>query len=96
MDQPGIGPGAVVRSLAGRDRGTLYVVSRVVDERRVAVCDGRRRSPERPKVKNRRHLEVQGWVDASLALRLERGERGVDKEVDTALEHWLPVVLEEV
>lgn len=96
MDQPGIRPGALVRSLAGRDQGTCYVVLRQVDERRVAVVNGRQRSADRPKVKNRRHLEVLGWVDANLALRLERGDRVSDEELMKALQALPSRVLEEV
>lgn len=96
MEQPGsIRPGAVVKSLAGRDQGTSYVVLRQVDERRVAVCNGHR-AVDRPKLKNRRHLEVLGWVEANLALRLERGDRVSDTDIMKALEAWLPRVMEEV
>lgn len=96
MDQPGIRPGAVVRSLAGRDQGTWYVVLRQVDERRAAVADGRRRPADRPKLKNRRHLEVLGWVSEDLALRLERGDRVTNEEVIRALDAWQTRALEEV
>lgn len=85
-----------MRSLAGRDQGISYVVLRQVDERRVAVADGRHRSVDRPKFKNRRHLEVLGWVDANLALRLERGDRVSDMEIMRALEAWPSSILEEV
>lgn len=96
MEQPGVRPGAVVRSLAGRDQGSNYIVLRHVDERRVTVIDGRQRSVDRPKFKNRRHLEVLGWVDANLALRLERGDRVSDMDVMKALEAWPSRVIEEV
>lgn len=86
MDQPGIRPGALVRSLAGRDRGTCYVVLRQADERRAVVINGRKRSVSKPKLKNRRHLEVLGWVEANLALRLERGDRLSDLEIMKALD----------
>jgi hypothetical protein len=66
-----------------------------VDERCVTVCNGRHRTADRPKVKNRRHLEVLGWLDANLALRLERGDRVSDEAIMKALEA-LPRVLEEV
>lgn len=96
MDQPGIRPGAIVRSLAGRDQGYCYVVLRHVDERLVAVCNGRQRPFDRPKAKNRRHLEVLGWADATLALRLERGDKVSDQDIVTALETFPSRVLEEV
>lgn len=85
-----------MRSLAGRDQGTSYVVLRQVDERRVAATDGRTRPVDRPKFKNRRHLEVLGWVDANLALRLERGDRVSDMDIMKALEALASRVMEEV
>lgn len=96
MDQPGIRPGALVRSLAGRDQGTCYVVLRILDERRVAVCNGRQRPVDSPKIKNRRHLEVLGWADAALTLRLERGDRVSDQDIGRVLQALPQRVLEEV
>lgn len=85
MDQPGLRPGAVVRSLVGRDQATVYVVLRQEDERLVTVTDGDRRPYDRPKAKNRRHLEVVGWVESTLAERFSRGERVPDQEISKAL-----------
>lgn len=85
MDQPGLRPGAVVRSLAGRDQATVYVVLRQEDERLVTVSDGDRRPYDRPKAKNRRHLEVVGWVESTLAERFSRGGRIPDQEILEAL-----------
>jgi ribosomal protein L14E/L6E/L27E len=95
LEQSGLRPGALVRSLAGRDHGACYIVMRKMDERRVAVSNGRQRSTDRPKVKNRRHLEVLGWADATLALRLNRGDRVLDVELQKALEAIPSRVLEE-
>ncbi len=96
MDQPGIRPGALVRSLAGRDQGTCYVVLRQVDDRRVLVCNGQQRTVDRPKAKNRRHLEVLGWVESPLGNRLEKGDRVSDQDIKKALEAKPTRVLEEV
>jgi large subunit ribosomal protein L14e len=96
VDLPGIRSGAIVRSLTGRDTGTNYVVLRQVDERRVAVCDGRHRSVDRPKLKNRLHLEVLGWVEATLLLRLERGDQVSDCEIMKVLEALPSRLMEEV
>jgi len=56
----GVQPGQVVRSTAGRDRGRYYVVIRRLNERFVAVADGRARRSAWPKKKNVRHLEPVG------------------------------------
>lgn len=96
MDQPGVRPGAIVRSLAGRDQGSCFIVLRQVDDRRFAVADGRNRSIDRPKVKNRRHLEVLGWLQDEQMQRLERGDRISDMDIERALRAYHPSVLEEV
>lgn len=85
MDQPGLRPGAIVRSLAGRDQATVYVVLRQEDERLVSVVDGAGRPFDRPKAKNRRHLEVVGWAEPMLAERFSRGERVADQEISKAI-----------
>ena len=54
--------GAVVKSLAGRDKGKLLAVMQS-DESRVLVCDGKERPVDRPKSKNFRHVEA---INASL------------------------------
>ena len=52
--------GAVVKSLAGRDKGKLFAVMQS-DENRVLVCDGKERPVDRPKSKNIRHVERVGY-----------------------------------
>jgi large subunit ribosomal protein L14e len=96
VDEPGIRPGAVVRSIAGRDIGSCYLVLRLLDERRVTVSDGRRRSVDRPKAKNRRHLEVLGWCEPALALKLDRAIKVTDLDIEKALAVLPARVLEEV
>lgn len=96
MDEPGLRPGALVRSLAGRDRGHCYVVLRLVDERRVVVCNGTDRPVDKPKVKNRKHLEVLGSAEESLSQRLMRGDRVADAMIEQALSAIPPRVIEEV
>lgn len=51
-----MGPGTLVRSKAGRDRGALYAVIRS-DEKYVYVADGERFPLCRMKKKNRKHLQ---------------------------------------
>ncbi len=48
--------GSVVRSTAGRDKGHLFVVVGRQGTK-VLVADGRRRTVNRPKRKNLRHVE---------------------------------------
>lgn len=50
-------PGNIVRSRAGRDKGTMYCVLSVV-QNRVLVADGYKRTISNPKPKNPLHLEL--------------------------------------
>ena len=49
--------GSVVRSTAGRDKGTLYAVLRC-SGKTVTVADGKLHPLERPKSKNIRHIAI--------------------------------------
>jgi len=50
-------PGDLVRSTAGRDKGYLYVVLELTQDR-VLVVDGKRRRLIKPKPKNPLHLQL--------------------------------------
>ena len=58
-------PGMVVKSLAGHDAGSFYVVDAAQDGF-CYIADGRLRSLASPKKKNPRHLQATGsWIDLS-------------------------------
>ncbi len=48
--------GQVVKSTAGHDKGDLMVIAGFENEK-VLVCDGKHRKQEKPKCKNRKHLQ---------------------------------------
>lgn len=77
--------GDLVRSSAGRDRGTDLMVVAVLDDRHVRVADGRLRPIDGAKRKNVRHLESLGLTCARLAERLAGGEPVADIEVRRAI-----------
>lgn len=66
--------GTLVRSLAGRDKGSILAVVGYCDKG-VLVCDGKERPVERPKSKNIRHLEVLGKSIADEQLKTNRALR---------------------
>lgn len=84
LEQFSIRLGMVTVSRAGRDAGSHYVVVRVIDQRLVALADGRIRTAANPKRKNLRHVEPIG-LNHELAAKLERGERISDSDVRQAL-----------
>jgi len=68
-----------VISKKGRDKGALFVVLNVATERGSEfawVSDGRKRSVERLKKKNTRHLQPTKFIDCSFKDRL-----GTKKEI---------------
>lgn len=85
MNEDPLRPGTLVRSLAGRDMGSCYVVLAVEGDRFVAVANGAVRPVERPKRKNPKHLIAIGSVGEPLRVRLEQGERISNVDIQYAL-----------
>ena len=73
--------GSVVRSLAGRDQGRLFVVIQEVDSDFVMVANGKLRGMDRLKKKRRKHLKPTGTVIEELRDRLANGGTAEDHEV---------------
>lgn len=73
--------GQVVSSRAGRDRGKLFVIVSVIDDRTVSVADGETRTIGRAKRKNLRHLTVHPHVARELGDRLASGNTPSDNEL---------------
>ncbi len=62
--------GAIVRSAAGHDKGRLYVVL-CAEEKYLFLADGRRRTIEKPKKKQIKHVEFTGAGTDVSKLRLD-------------------------
>ncbi len=80
--------GQLVKSIKGRDINCYYLVLAARDNL-VLVVDGRKRSVEKPKRKNRLHLQATGKVAADLAQRLAAGESIRDEEIRENLTGFL-------
>lgn len=78
-------PGRLVTSIAGRDRGQPYLVCAVQNDGFVLVVNGEKRSVDRPKRKNPRHLEPRAAFAEELGSRWEKGYTVEDAEVRAAL-----------
>ena len=76
--------GDLVRSVAGRDAGQVYAVVGFVEDGRVLVSEGDRRTLRRPKRKNRRHLVKVGRLEAITASRLQC-RRARDEEIKKSI-----------
>lgn len=66
--------GFMAVSKAGHDRGKIYLIIRE-EEEYVYLVDGKSRTFENPKRKNRKHIQViKKWEDPSITEKLLRGE----------------------
>ena len=85
MNRLPIEVGSVVRSLAGRDQGRLFLVVEEVDADFVMVANGALRKLDRLKKKRRKHLKPTGRIVPELRDRLANGPAVQDHE----LRAWL-------
>jgi len=77
-------PGQLVKSKAGRDKGHLYLVLKSEDNL-LLLADGRSRTAENPKMKNRLHVQPVGRVAADLVERIMKGEKLSPENIRSAL-----------
>ena len=63
--------GLVVRSMAGHDQGGFFTVLSA-DEKFAVICDGKRRSLEKPKRKKKIHLAVTTAVLPDSSMQTNR------------------------
>jgi len=76
--------GAIVRSLAGHDKGEAFCVVRL-EEPYLLLCDGKRRRQENPKRKKRIHVSPAQEFDHPTLQKLARQEPVTDKDIRKAL-----------
>lgn len=67
--------GKVVYSKNGRDKGKMFVVVGIVNERFVLLADGDLRKIEKPKIKNIKHVQLTRMRAEDVFTCLNRGER---------------------
>jgi len=63
--------GQVVKSKAGRDKGRVFIVTDVIDECHVMICDGDLRKLNQPKLKKIKHLIINNTVLSEFAEMLK-------------------------
>ncbi|MBO5556085.1 MAG: KOW domain-containing RNA-binding protein [Oscillospiraceae bacterium] len=76
--------GNVVRSVAGHDKGDLFLILREEGDF-VWLADGKRRKIETPKKKRRKHVVSAGVWTHPVIGRLTDGEPVLDSEIRRAL-----------
>lgn len=66
----GLKVGQVVKSKAGRDKGRVFIVYKILDENYVLIVDGDLRRLDKPKKKKIKHLIVYNKVLPEIEYRL--------------------------
>ncbi|MGI6307297.1 MAG: hypothetical protein ACOX1X_01595 [Dethiobacteria bacterium] len=82
--------GQVVKSLAGRDKGKIYLIIGFIAGGRVLLVDGRVRTVNKPKKKNIKHLQPYRCVIPEVKERIRQGNLN-DNAVRNALNILFPV-----
>lgn len=72
--------GCIVQSLAGRDKGNLFLVVGV-EENYVYLVDGDIRKIENPKRKKIKHVELTRFFDANMAERIVKKNKITNQDV---------------
>jgi len=81
--------GEIVKSTAGRDKDTYYLVIDNKSNKKIKVVDGVKRKFNNPKYKNSRHLESTGKVAAEFLCWLKSKKRIRSEDVRSILKDYL-------
>ena len=72
-------------SLAGHDKGQMYVIIKEENEY-VYLADGRIRTMEKPKKKKKKHIQlIKTGLDKALVIKLENAQTIYNEEIRHAL-----------
>ena len=76
--------GMFARSLAGHDKGKLYLISKVEDEY-VYLVDGQIRSIDNPKKKKYKHIQIDYQIMDLIVRKLDEKSRLTDEDIKRAI-----------
>lgn len=76
--------GMLAESRSGHDRGQIYVIIKAETEY-VYLSDGRLRTLDKLKKKNRKHIQIIRKPVQGLSERLQNGEKVYDEEIKRAI-----------
>lgn len=77
--------GRIVVSEAGRDKGSVFIIIEIVDDKNVLIADGDIRRLAAPKKKKIKHLSLKAEVLEIIALKLKEGKKVFDAELRNAI-----------
>ena len=77
----------IVVSLAGRDKGKLFLVAGT-EKDFLLIADGKGRKLEKPKRKKRKHLRLMSKSDSPAAEKIRNGGKVINSEIRRALAEY--------
>jgi ribosomal protein L14E/L6E/L27E len=85
----GLRQGQMVRSTAGRDSGTYYLIVGFTGDRSVQAANGAKHRIAGPKKKNLKHLRVTMAVAQEIEKAFNAGKPVSDTQVQTAIQRLI-------
>lgn len=82
-------PGTFVISLAGRDKGRVFIVSEIASDNYVKIIDGELRTVQKPKLKKIKHLNISKKIDENIAKKLREGANLTDVNFRKAISEFV-------
>lgn len=80
--------GYFVQSLAGHDKGKIYIIEKAKDEY-VYLVDGKYKLLASPKKKKRKHVQLTYKIDEEIKQKLDAGLTLRDEDIKKAIKHYV-------
>jgi len=77
--------GSLCFSKSGRDSERYYIITEIIDDEYVMICDGKHRKLSKTKKKKLKHLKFKGQIFESIADKLKNKKQVFDSEIYSAL-----------
>ncbi len=81
--------GQVVKSKAGRDKGKIFLITEIVDDKHILIADGDLRKLSSPKLKKIKHIAVYNSVVEDFVQMLSSNKKIDDASVRKLLAEFL-------
>ena len=80
--------GEVVCSKAGRDKNKYFIVTKIIDELFIEICDGKLRKLDKPKRKKIKHLKGTDVIIESLSDRIVTDQKVTNSDLRRAISEY--------
>lgn len=80
--------GQIVKSKAGRDKGRIFIIVGIADDKHVLIADGDLRKIEKPKKKKVIHLQYYNSVSENIKTKILKKEMVTDAEIIDTLKQY--------